>query len=99
MRTLGDVCDIAVGVGFGVLLPAGGEAEVAADHLQQPDIGGGVGDAAPAASGAVEHGEQQRQCGAFTGEPAGDLDPASGLTEGPLNMRLVWRIRGQCARG
>ena len=33
MGRLGDVCDIAVGVGVGVLLPGGGEAEVAADHL------------------------------------------------------------------
>ena len=85
MGTLGDVCDIAVGVGFGVLLPARGEAEVAADHLQQPDVGGGVGDAAPAGGGTVEDGPQQGECGAFPGEPADDLDPAAGLAEGALD--------------
>ena len=67
MGRLGDVCDIAMGVGFGVLLHARCEAEVAADHLQQPDISGGVGDAAPTPGSTVEHREQQRQCGAFAG--------------------------------
>lgn len=37
--TLGNVCDIAMGVGFGVPFPVHSEAEVAADHLQQPHIG------------------------------------------------------------
>ena len=81
-NTYGDVCDIALGVGVGVFLPARGEAEVAANHLQQPDVGGGVGDATPASGGTVEDGPQQRQCGPFAGEPADELDPASGLTEG-----------------
>jgi hypothetical protein len=68
---LGDVGGIALGVGFGVLLRAGGEAKTAADHLWQPDVGGGVGDAAPCRT--FDHREQQRQRAPFSWEPAVDF--------------------------
>lgn len=59
MGTFNDACDIATGIWVGVFLADGGEAEVAADHLQQPNTPRRVGDAAPASGSPVEHGEQQ----------------------------------------
>jgi hypothetical protein len=73
---LGGGCDGFVG---------GGWVELAAEFLEFVDGGGGHGDASPAAAGPVEHGPDQVQAGAFAGEPADDLDPPAGLTEGALD--------------
>jgi hypothetical protein len=58
--------------------------QLAAQVLQQAQCGG-HGQAAPAAAGPVEHGPHQRQARALAGEPADDLHPSAGLTEGALD--------------
>ncbi len=56
-----------------------------AQVLQQAQAVGGHGQAAPAAGGPVQHGPHQGQAAGLAGEPADDLDPAAGLTEGALD--------------
>ena len=53
--------------------------------MEEPDPGWGLGDAAPAAAGAVKHGPDQAQAGALAGQPADHLGASAGLSEGPLD--------------
>jgi hypothetical protein len=53
--------------------------------LEESDPGRGLGDAAPAAAGAVKHGPDQAQARALAGQAANHLGPAAGLSKGPLD--------------
>jgi hypothetical protein len=70
-----------------------------AQVLQQPQPVGGHGEPAPAAGGPVEDGPDQGEAAGFAGEPADDLDPAAGLAEGALDMKLECRTRLWCSAG
>jgi hypothetical protein len=61
--------------------------------LEEPDSGWGLGDAAPAAAGAVKYRPDQAQAGALAGQPADDLGASTGLAEGPLDQVGNWYER------
>src|SRR5258707_15805520 len=56
-----------------------------AQVLELAQSGGGHGEAAPAAGGAVQDGPDQGEAAGLAGEPADDLDPAAGLAERSLD--------------
>jgi hypothetical protein len=60
--------------------------QLLAEILELPGGRWGVGESAPAATGAVQHCPDQAQAGAFAGELAADLGPPAGLAEGPLEQ-------------
>src|SRR5258706_12796093 len=75
-----------LGGGHGAWPQLGGWIEQrAAQVLELAQPGGGHGEAAPAAGGAVEHGPHQGEAAGLAGEPADDLDPAAGLAECSLD--------------
>ncbi len=65
--------------------PAGRAGQRPTQVLQEAEAVGCHGQAAPAAGGPVQHGPHQGQAAGLAGEPADDLDPAAGLTEGALD--------------
>lgn|SRR5271165_5048496 len=73
--------------------------ELAAEVGEQSGGGRRVLDAAPSPCRPVEHGPDEAEAAALAGEPADDLDPPAGLPEGPLDMKLEWRILDQCSFG
>src|SRR5664280_3040906 len=56
-----------------------------AQVVQQPQPGGGHGEAAPATAGPVQDRPDQRGAAVLAGQPADDLHPAAGLAKGPLD--------------
>src|SRR5660397_41965 len=56
-----------------------------AQVVQQPQPGGGHGEAAPAAAGPVQDRPDQRGAAVLAGQPADDLHPAAGLAKGPFD--------------
>ena len=82
-------CDGLGHVGSGGVVGVGRGEQVAAELLQEPDVGGCLSDTAPATAGSVEHRPHERQAGPFTGQAADDLDPATGLPEGPVRSSKI----------
>src|SRR5258707_13904208 len=91
MVRLGDGTDsfgviFGLGDGHGAWPQLGGWVEQrAAQVLELAQPGGGHGEAAPAAGGAVQDGPDQGEAAGLAGEPADDLDPAAGLAEGSFD--------------
>jgi hypothetical protein len=82
--SFGAVSDLSGG--YGAWPQLGGWVEQgAAQVLELAQSGGGHGEAAPAAGGAVQDGPDQGEAAGFAGQPADDLDPAAGLAEGALD--------------
>src|SRR5260221_12272897 len=82
--SFGTVSDLGGGHGAWPQL-GGGIEQRPAQVLELAQPGGGHGEAAPAAGGAVEHGPDQGEAAGLAGEPADDLDPAAGLAERSLD--------------
>src|SRR5258706_14978841 len=71
--------------GYGAWPQLGGWIEQrAAQVLELAQSGGGHGEAAPAAGGAVQDGPDQGETAGLAGQPADDLGAAPGLAEGSL---------------
>src|SRR5258708_30027344 len=76
--SFGTVSDLGGGHGAWPQL-GGGIKQRPAQVLELAQSGGGHGEAAPAAGGAVQDGPDQGEAAGLAGEPADDLDPAAGL--------------------
>src|SRR5258707_12626995 len=82
--SFGTVSDLGGGHGAWPQL-GGGIKQRPAQVLELAQSGGGHGEAAPAAGGAVQDGPDQGEAAGLAGEPADDLDPAAGLAERSLD--------------
>src|SRR5258708_8979557 len=82
--SFGPVSDVGGGHGAWPQL-GGGIKQRPAQVLELAQSGGGHGEAAPAAGGAVQDGPDQGEAAGLAGEPADDLDPAAGLAERSLD--------------
>src|SRR5258707_6890030 len=82
--SFGTVSDLGGGHGAWPQL-GGGIKQRPAQVLELAQSGGGHGEAAPAAGGAVQDGPDQGEAAGLAGEPADDLDPAAGLRRPSLD--------------